>query len=450
MRRRLLVLGDVIALGVAFATTRFASTNTDLDYQLLALLPLWVVLNKTLGLYDRDAIMIDKSTLHEIPRIFESLAIGGGLIFLVAPIIGITAHRGQTVEFVLVAAALTIVLRLGVRAAIHRLYEPERAVIVGSGSVAAVLAQKLRAHPRYGVSVVGYIDVLSPGEETAEDGLPLLGDLGSFSDVCLDLGVERVLVAFSSLDHEHLLDTIRASNALGLRLSIVPRMFEVLGRSVSMDEVEGLSLLAVRGIARSRSALAAKRALDVVFASLALIVLAPLMVAIAIAIKLTSPGPVLFSQVRMGRDHKPFRMFKFRTMVDGADALKETLLDRNEAQHPMFKIAADPRVTSVGRVLRSASLDELPQFWNVVTGHMSLVGPRPLVPAEDAQVIGWHRARLELAPGLTGPWQVMGRTTIPFQEMVKLDYRYVADWSLWNDFKLLVRTVPVVLRREGL
>jgi hypothetical protein len=191
--------------------------------------------------------------------------------------------------------------------------------------------------------------------------LPLLGDLGRFGEICRDLDVERVMVAFSALDHEHLLDAIRASNALGLKLSIVPRLFEVLGRSMLVDEVEGMSLLSIQGIARTRSELAVKRAIDMMLTTLALVVLAPLLAAIAVLIKSTSDGPVLFSQTRMGRGNKPFRMLKFRTMVDGADRLKAELAHLNEAEHPMFKIAADPRVTAVGRLLRRTSLDELPQ-----------------------------------------------------------------------------------------
>jgi lipopolysaccharide/colanic/teichoic acid biosynthesis glycosyltransferase len=144
-------------------------------------------------------------------------------------------------------------------------------------------------------------------------------------------------------------------------------------------------------------------------------------------------------------------MFKFRTMVDGADAMKDELADRNElVDGVMFKIADDPRITRVGRLLRRASIDELPQLINVVRGEMSLVGPRPLVPRESDHLLGWHRARLDIAPGLTGPWQVLGRTAIPFEEMVKLDCLYVTEWSLWNDAKLLIRTLPVVVRRKGL
>jgi exopolysaccharide biosynthesis polyprenyl glycosylphosphotransferase len=259
-----------------------------------------------------------------------------------------------------------------------------------------------------------------------------------------------VIVAFSALGHEDLLDTVRATNALGLKLSIVPRLFEVLGRSLIVDEVEGMSLLAVPGAARGRSALMSKRAMDIVGSVVVLTLFAPVMAVIALVIKLTSPGPVLFRQVRIGRDHQPFTMYKFRTMVDGADGLKDQLAHLNQAQYPMFKISDDPRITKVGRFLRRTSLDEFPQLWNVLRGQMSLVGPRPLVPSEDAKVIGWHRARLDISPGLTGPWQVMGRSAIPLSEMVKLDYRYIADWSLWNDLKLLVRTAPVVLLRQGL
>jgi exopolysaccharide biosynthesis polyprenyl glycosylphosphotransferase len=444
-----LVLADLVAVGAAFLISGFASADTQNGLPMLAALPLWGAMNKLIGLYDRDATAIDNRSLHELPRLVESAAVGGVLVFLLAPFAGVAAHRHQALLFIGIAVTLMACLRFASRMAVRRLYGPERAVIVGSGSVARLLADKLRTHPAYGVKVLGYVDV-PPADDAVEAGLPMLGDLSCFKRICRELEVNRVVVAFSPLDHEHMLDTIRASNALGLRVSIVPRLFEVLGRSMLVDEVEGMSLLSVRGIAHSWSARASKRAVDILGAAAALVFLAPLILVIALAIKLTSKGPILFAQARIGRDHEPFRMLKFRTMVDGADALKQDLSALNEAQYPMFKIAADPRVTRVGQFLRRTSLDELPQLWNVLRGQMSLVGPRPLVPAEDAQVIGWHRARLHLAPGLTGPWQVMGRTEIPFQEMVKLDCRYLADWSLWNDIKLLMRTIPVVLRGRGL
>src|SRR5262249_13728408 len=176
----------------------------------------------------------------------------------------------------------------------------------------------------------------------------------------------------------------------------------------------------------------------------------PLLATIAIAIKLDSRGPVLFRQRRMGRNGVPFEMLKFRTMVDGADAQKAALAARNEAAGGLFKIKDDPRITRVGARLRRYSLDELPQLINVLWGEMSLVGPRPLVLDEDCQIEGGRRSRLELPPGMTGPWQVFGSARIPLNEMVKIDYLYGAKWSLWLDVKTLLRTAAFVLGRRGL
>jgi lipopolysaccharide/colanic/teichoic acid biosynthesis glycosyltransferase len=174
------------------------------------------------------------------------------------------------------------------------------------------------------------------------------------------------------------------------------------------------------------------------------------MLAIAIAIKLDSRGPVFFRQQRVGRHGKRFAIFKFRTMVADADTLKDSLRARNEARGGLFKIANDPRVTRVGRLLRKTAIDEMPQLLNVLTGEMSLVGPRPLVIDEDERVKGWHRRRLELTPGMTGPWQILGPARVPLDEMVAIDYLYVANWSLWGDTKILMRTVSYVFGCRGL
>jgi lipopolysaccharide/colanic/teichoic acid biosynthesis glycosyltransferase len=181
-----------------------------------------------------------------------------------------------------------------------------------------------------------------------------------------------------------------------------------------------------------------------------LLLVGPLIAMIAIAIRVDTRGPVLFRQRRMGRGNVPFEMFKFRTMVDGADDHKKALRGRNEAKGGLFKIQNDPRVTRVGRFLRRTSLDELPQLLNVVRGEMALVGPRPLVIDEDRLVEGWQRRRLQLTPGMTGLWQIFGSARIPLNEMVKIDYLYGANWSLWLDVKILLRTVPFVLGRRGL
>ena len=237
---------------------------------------------------------------------------------------------------------------------------------------------------------------------------------------------------------------------MGLRVSVLPRLPEVVGSSVELDDVDGITLLGMRRFGLSHSSKAVKRAFDIVGAGAGLLVLSPLLAAIAIAIKLDSPGPVLFRQRRMGRNGVPFEMLKFRTMADGADDRKFELTAHNEAEDGLFKIKDDPRITGVGARLRQISLDELPQLVNVLRGDMSLVGPRPLVLDEDCRIEGWRRSRLELAPGVTGPWQVFGSARIPLNEMVKIDYLYGANWSLWLDVKTLPRTVPFVLGRRGL
>jgi exopolysaccharide biosynthesis polyprenyl glycosylphosphotransferase len=247
-----------------------------------------------------------------------------------------------------------------------------------------------------------------------------------------------------------MLNLVRTLKAVGVRVSVLPRLLEVVGSSVEFDDLHGVTVMGVRRFDLTRSSAAFKRVFDLIGASLGLLAVAPALIAIAIAIKLDSRGPVFFRQLRVGRHGHRFYMLKFRTMVPEAEALKDGLRDRNEAKEGLFKIAEDPRVTRVGRMLRRSSLDELPQLLNIVRGEMSLVGPRPLVVDEDQRVEGWHRRRLELMPGMTGPWQILGPSRVPLREMVAIDYLYVANWSLWTDIKILLRTVPHVLGRHGL
>jgi exopolysaccharide biosynthesis polyprenyl glycosylphosphotransferase len=247
-----------------------------------------------------------------------------------------------------------------------------------------------------------------------------------------------------------MLNLVRTLKAVGVRVSVLPRLLEVVGSSVAFDDLHGVTVMGVRRFDLTRSSAALKRGFDLMGASLGLLAISPLLLVMALAIKIDSRGPVFFRQLRVGRHGKRFQMIKFRTMVEGADAMKDDLRHRNEAQEGLFKIAQDPRVTRVGRLLRRTALDELPQLLNVVKGEMSLVGPRPLVVEEDCRVEGWHRRRLELMPGMTGPWQILGPARVPLKEMVAIDYIYVANWSLWNDVKILLRTVPHVLGRRGL
>ena len=450
-RRRALAGADLAGILIAYLCVWLVSPPVAGDVvdrlPLLASLPLWVLLNKVLGLYDRDDKLIHKSTFDELPKILHSLTIGTLLVYTFGGALMVVETQRLPAALFFVFACLAVPSMRGLaRTWVRRRFAAERCLIVGSGDVAQVMARKLLSHPEYGIELVGFVD----GTRRTARALPapMLGNVSHFTAICREHDIERVVVAFSAASNDETLEIIRAAKRAKIKITIVPRLYEIIGHSVEVDEVEGLTVLSLKGLSRPRSSMLLKRAIDVAGAGLGLLLLFPVLAAIALAVKLDSRGPVLFRQPRMGRD-EPFGMLKFRSMVVDADAMKAGLLHLNEANGPMFKIERDPRITRIGRFIRRTSLDELPQLWNVLRGQMSLVGPRPLVLDEDEQVIGWHRTRLELTPGLTGPWQVAGRTAVPFDEMVKMDYLYVAEWSLWNDIRLLLRTIPVVAFARG-
>jgi exopolysaccharide biosynthesis polyprenyl glycosylphosphotransferase len=310
-----------------------------------------------------------------------------------------------------------------------------------------VLARKLTAHPEYRLKVVG---VLAVGHEDATDSpdLPLLGRTDDVEHVAVSYGVSRVVITPQGLDDDVLEDLLRRCRATALKVSILPRLSAVLGPAVEIDDVEGVTVLGINPPWLPRSSRALKRVMDVVVASVLLVLSAPVMLVLALAIKLDTPGPVFFVQERVGRRGRHFRLFKFRTMGVDAEQRRAEMLDLSTDPN-WLKLDHDPRITRLGQYLRRLSLDEIPQLWNVLRGEMSIVGPRPLILAEDERVQDWARGRLDLMPGITGYWQVLGRTRIPFEEMVKLDYLYVMNWSLWEDVRLILRTLPTVLGGRG-
>ena len=256
------------------------------------------------------------------------------------------------------------------------------------------------------------------------------------------------MLAVRDIDERELERLLRRCRALALKVSVIPKLSDVLGPAVEVDDVEGVTVLGLNPPYLPRSSRLLKQTTDIVIAATLLTVLSPILLLVAIAIKLGSRGPVFFVQERVGRAGQQFRLFKFRTMVVGAEDQRAALLGHSIDPN-WLSLDHDPRITSLGRRLRRLSIDELPQLWNVLRGEMSMVGPRPLIPAEDAMVAAWARRRLDLTPGITGYWQVLGRTTIPFEEMVKLDYLYVMNWSLWEDVRLMLRTLPVVFGGRG-
>jgi len=344
-----------------------------------------------------------------------------------------------------------LVFRAAAREAAVRTMPAERILVLGDAAAADRLRHRIAtAHSLRG-ELIGRV-ALDPDEPMdASNGraVPLIGPLEELDYVLRQRRVERVIIAPSPRTSDDLLDTIRVVKALGVKVSVLPRLFEVVGSSLEFDDIDGITILGLRRYGLSRTSWLMKRTFDVILALAALVLLAPLVTVIALAIKLTSSGPILFRQRRVGRSGERFNMFKFRTMYDGADEDKAALQRHNEA-HGLFKIVEDPRVTPVGRLLRRTSLDELPQLINVVRGEMSLVGPRPLVEEEDRKIAGWHHRRHESTPGMTGVWQVLGPTRVSLDDMVKLDYLYRANWSLWLDVKILMRTAAHVALRRGL
>jgi exopolysaccharide biosynthesis polyprenyl glycosylphosphotransferase len=330
----------------------------------------------------------------------------------------------------------------------------QNTIIVGAGEVGQLVGRKLLKHPEYGINLVGFVDA-EPRERRPDlEQLTMLGPPDRLPALVRLFDIERVIIAFSNEPHEQTLDLIRSMKDLDVQVDIVPRLFELVGPAVGIHTVEGLPLVGLPPLRLSRSSKLLKRSLDLTVAVVSLVVLAPFLALIAVAIKLDSRGPVFFRQMRMGRGDETFRIWKFRTMAADAEERKAEVAHMNKhlqngGDPRMFKIPSDPRVTQTGRWLRRTSIDELPQLLNVLRGEMSLVGPRPLILAEDRYVDAWKRQRLDLKPGLTGPWQVMGRSEIPFEEMVRLDYLYVTGWSVVDDFKLLLRTLPAISRDQS-
>jgi exopolysaccharide biosynthesis polyprenyl glycosylphosphotransferase len=447
LHRRLLAGADVMAAAVALLAA-VVTVGSDPSLAFLVIAPVVVVISKLVGLYDRDEHVLQKTTLDETPSLFSVAMAFTILVWLADDLL---ADPALTKSQVLVAGSTLFVgmavLRTAARRVALTVAPAERVLVLGSAEEAARISEKLAAAHPSRAEIVGRVPLAA--EARRDRGDEVLGVLGDLGYVIRRHQIDRVIICPHAESSNDILDTTRLVKAFGVKVSVMPRLFEVVGSSVEFDELCGLILLGMRRYDLTKSSALLKRTLDVVSAAAALIVFAPLLLLIALAIKLTSAGPVLFRQSRVGRSGERFDMLKFRTMYDGAHSERAALLHRNETDG-LFKLSADPRVTPVGRFLRRCSLDELPQFINVLRGEMSLVGPRPLIDEEDARIEGWFRRRLDMTPGMTGAWQVLGSTRVPLRDMVTIDYLYRANWSLWLDVKILLRTVPHVLRRQGL
>ncbi|WP_210494611.1 sugar transferase [Patulibacter sp. SYSU D01012] len=442
-----MILGDTATVAVPLFLLQALTTFLDGDgvprLAAIGAVLIWPVVLHLYGLYPRYPRHVATSTLNEYPRIFHAallstLATWGWLILW-------GGHQLAASMFSLLAAVLVLLplCRAGMRRAITGLVGPERLLLVGSGSATASVARTL--DQRADIQVVEHVAL---PQQWHREGLERETSAHQLDQLVVTEHIDRVLLSTRELGDQAVGDFLHWSRRADVSLTVVPEHFDVVGVGASIDQVQGATVVSLQPPALSRTSRLLKRSLDVVGAATGIVVLLPVMVLIAVAVRLDSRGPVFFRQERIGKGGRRFRLAKFRTMVPDADAMVDRLMEQSSDPH-WLQIENDPRVTRVGRVLRSTSLDELPQLYNVLVGHMSLVGPRPLSVRDDARVGGWGRGRLDITPGLTGLWQVVGRKTVPFEEMVKLDYVYVNNWSLWGDIKLLMQTLPAVIEGRG-
>ncbi|MCP4362838.1 MAG: sugar transferase [Chloroflexi bacterium] len=463
--RNITIFGDILLFNVGFALAYliryewqwlrpivFYEPYTDYIQQQIVLSLLLIFTYSQAGVWQRKR---GEFWLDEVSRIIYATAAGIGLL------IGITFFVQPTpFSRLLFAWAFMVIIflvslfRLLRRLILSRLYRRgilnDRVLVLGANEVGRSVIRTLLARPDLGFHTIGY---LHDGHRENNIGLGRIPNMGTFTDLADILQkqphLHTVFIAVPGDRHAAISQSLQVCQQHGVRAQVVPDLLQLSMNRVEMNNMAGIPTLRVRDVGISRGQLLTKRLLD--YSIILLLAIPTLLVTavIALAIKLDSPGPILYSGIRIGKDGRPFKMYKFRSMVVDADAQKEALQAYNQADGPIFKIKDDPRLTWVGRFIRRLSLDELPQLLNVLWGQMSLVGPRPPLPEEVAEYKPWHMQRLSEIGGITGLWQVSGRSDLTFDELCLLDIYYIENWSLGLDIRILLQTIPHALSGKG-
>jgi exopolysaccharide biosynthesis polyprenyl glycosylphosphotransferase len=460
------LIGDVIVINVAFSVAYWARYDLqlfravdpafDVPYRVylpfVALFTLLLILvYRHQGVYRQHSQV---SWFDEFYAIVSGTATGT-IIMIVFIFI---YSRDFYSRIIFIYAGLMIVVLLGLSRLVKVLALRQlrrrgigtvRVLIVGAGEVARAVMRSVVANPECGLHIIGFLDDNPAKGETDIGRFKALGSLNNLVDVVKEGQVDEVIVTLPWQYYRKIMSIMVQCERQNARVRIVPDLFQMTLARMHVEEIAGIPMIGVKEMTISGLNQVTKRAIDIVFSFLGLALAAPLMGLVALMIKLESPGPVLFKQERVGKNGKLFILYKFRSMVENAEEQQDALRGLNEADGPLFKIKADPRTTYIGKWLRRLSLDELPQLYNVLQGEMSLIGPRPPLATEVAQYQEWHKRRLEVSPGLTGLWQVSGRSELSFDEMAMLDIYYVENWSLGLDTKILLQTIPKVILGNG-
>lgn len=469
------MLADVVGLTLAFAVSvvLFRATvgpDDPIEHSreiplFFVTLPGWVLLARLHGLYDRDEERTSHSTLDDLVGVFHLVTVGTFLFFVASWVTGLAKpYPPKLLTFWVLAIAFIALARVGARAfARTRLAYVQNAVIVGVDPVAKLIARKILNHDEYGVNLVGFVDSGLDRGARVLDGLAVLGRPEELPDIVRSLDVERVVVAFFDRPIDEAIDLVRWAKNLRVQIDIVPRLFVAVDPRAQIHTLEGFPLIGLPPARLWRSSLTIKRSFDILLAGTGLVLLAPLFGVLAFFVKLGSPGPVFYRHERVGLNGRSFKLIKFRTMYvehslgegyggDAAVGELQRLLEDPAAREEFertHKLADDPRVTRVGRFLRRTSLDELPQLLNVLVGDMSLVGPRPVTEAELGRYHDEVMTLLSFRPGVTGYWQINGRSRTSYEERVRLDLAYVRGWSLKLDLAVLGKTAWTLVKGHG-
>ncbi len=461
------ILIDAIWIGIAFFLTfnlrdmeflalfeGIRAHSADLDLYIWILLinvPLTIIIMRSNGAYDPRATL---SLFDLVWIIFKSILLA---MLALGTILYFMKYQHISRLFIFLIGVMTFVVLILERMLFHYVqrkirlsgYNNRNVLVVGTGPRAREFTRLILSHAEWGLRIIGYVDD-EPREEDARilEG-QIIGTIGDIPRLVRENVVDEVIVAIPRRYLDRVEDVVHLCEETGIETTVLADLYDTMIANTHLSFIHDIPLLTFSTVPAQEWKLLIKATIDMISAALLLFGLAPLLLFIAISVKLTSRGPVLYRQRRLGLHGREFFLYKFRSMYVDAEARLEELKHLNEMTGPVFKITKDPRVTKIGRFIRKTSLDELPQLFNVLRGEMSLVGPRPPIPHEVDQYKRWQHRRLSMKPGITCIWQVNGRNKIGFEDWMKLDLQYIDNWSLGMDLKIILKTIPVVLFGYG-